>query len=49
MASQLTAILCTSKRPISERLYQLERSKDENVSQSLPFGPLESIRRILAL
>lgn len=50
MASQLTVISCTSKRPISERLHQLERSKDENVSRSLPFGhPLGSIRRILAL
>lgn len=30
--SQLAAISCTSKRPISERLHQLEHSKDENVS-----------------
>lgn len=35
--SQLTAISYTSKRPISERLHQLEHSKDENVSlQSIP-------------
>lgn len=34
-ASQLAAI--SSKRPISERLHQLEHSKDENVSlQSIP-------------
>lgn len=30
--SQLAAISCTNKRPISERLHQLEHSKDENVS-----------------
>jgi len=36
-ASQLAAISCTNKRPISERLHQLEHSKDENVSlQSIP-------------
>lgn len=31
-ASQLAAISRTSERPISERLHQLEHSKDENVS-----------------